>query len=49
MKPHKVAFFAPIFDLYGRFATLIDNFERPMTSKVNETEKNKIKNKPTSV
>lgn len=48
-KAHKIAFFAAIFDMYGGFATLIGNFERPTTSKVNETETDKTENEPTSV
>jgi hypothetical protein len=46
MKAHKNAFFAAIFDLYTGFATLIGDFERPTTSKVNETETDKTKANP---
>ena len=48
-KAHKVAIFAAIFDMYSRFATLFKHFERPTTSKVNETETDKTKSEPTSV
>jgi hypothetical protein len=49
MKAHKIAFFAAIFDMYSGFATLIGDFERPTSSKVNETETDKTKSEPTSV
>ena len=42
MKAHKIVLFAAIFDLYSgfatKFATLFEDFERPTTQKVNETE-----------
>jgi hypothetical protein len=49
IKAHKIAIFAAIFDMYSGFATLLDNFERPTTSKVNKTETDKTKSEPTSV
>jgi hypothetical protein len=49
MKAHKIAFFATIFNLYRGFPSLIDDFEWPTTSKVNETETDKTKSGPTNV
>lgn len=43
IKAHKITILAAIFDMYGGFATLFDNFERPMTSKVNEPETDKTR------
>jgi hypothetical protein len=43
MKAHKLAIFAAIFDMHSGFATLIGDFERPTTSKVNETETDKTR------
>jgi hypothetical protein len=37
-KAHKIAFLSAIFDMYRGFATLIEDFERPTTSKINGTE-----------
>jgi hypothetical protein len=49
VKAHKIAIFAAILDLYTGFATLFGDFERPTTTKVNETETDKTKSQPTSV
>jgi hypothetical protein len=49
MKAHKIAIFATIFDMDSGFATLFEDFERPTTSKVNETETDKTKSEHTSV
>jgi hypothetical protein len=46
MKAHKIAFFAAIFNMHSGFATLIGNFERPTTTKVNKTETDKTKKNP---
>ena len=49
MKAHKIAIIATIFDIYSGLAILFKDFERPTTSKVNETETVKTKSEPTSV
>lgn len=38
VKTHKITIFAAIFDLYRGFATLLNDFERPTTPKVKQTE-----------
>jgi hypothetical protein len=46
MKAHKITVFAAIFDLYGRFATLLNDFERPTTPKSQANRTNNIKANP---
>ena len=36
---HKIAPFAAVLDMYTGFATLLNDFERPTTPKVKQTEK----------